>query len=122
MPKLDFNLENLKEHWQSLVAKVKKVSAVSGLILESAKILGITENALSLQFDSPTKINNAKTNAERLEKIFSDAFGRGIHLNFVLEEKEPPAKVEIKRKSLEEISAENPEIARFVEETGARLL
>lgn len=120
-PKLDFNLENLQANWQNLIAKVKKVSAVSGLILDSAKILGITENALSLQFDSPTKINNAKTNSERIQKIFSDAFGKAIHLNFVLEEAEPPTRVEIKRKTLDEIGAENPEIGRFVKETGARL-
>ncbi|MDD3535552.1 MAG: DNA polymerase III subunit gamma/tau [Candidatus Cloacimonetes bacterium] len=120
--KLEFNLENLKQHWPNLIAKVKKVSAVSGLILESAKILGISENALNLEFDSPTKISNAKTNAERLEKIFSDVFGRAIRLNFDLEAKEPPTKVEIKRKTFDEIKAENPEIARFAEDTQARLL
>lgn len=122
LPKLELSETVLLENWSKLVARLKKSSTVTGLALESCKVLGISGNAINLQFDTPTKINSVKTNQERIEAVFSDVFGKAIHLNFLLEEREAPTRVEIKRKTIDDIKAENPEIAGFINETRARLL
>ena len=120
--RLEFNEEVLEQNWLKLIARLKKSSFISALALESAKRLGISGNAISLQFDSATSYNCIKTNLERIEAMFSDVFGKSIHLNCILKEKEAPTKVDIKRKTIEDIKAENPEIAGFIEETNARLI
>jgi DNA polymerase III subunit gamma/tau len=122
MPKLDFNETVLQQNWARIIERLKKSSNFAGLSLQNSKILGISGNAINLQFDTPTKINSVKTNLERIEAVFSDIFGKPIHLNLLLEEKEAPTKVDIKRKTIDDIKAENPEIAGFINETKARLL
>lgn len=122
LPKLDFTAEVLEQNWTKLIARLKKHSFLMGLAMENAKNLGISGNAISLQFDSSTKLNSVKTNQERIETVFSDVFGKPIHLNCLLEEKEAPTKVEIKRKTIDDIKSENPEIATFIEQTDARLI
>ncbi|MDD2543615.1 MAG: DNA polymerase III subunit gamma/tau [Candidatus Cloacimonetes bacterium] len=122
LPKLEFCEEVLEQNWTKLIARLKKSSFLSGLAIESAKRIGIKANAISLQFDSNTKLSSVKTNLERIEAVFSDVFGKQIHLNCLLEEKEAPTKVEIKRKTIDDIKADNPEIASFIEQTNARLL
>jgi DNA polymerase-3 subunit gamma/tau len=112
----------LEQNWSKLVARLKKGSFVSGIAMEGAKKLGISGNAINLQFDSSTRLNSVKTNLERIEAMFTDVFGKPIHLNCLLEEKEAPTRVEIKRKTIDDIKADNPEIASFIEQTNARLL
>ncbi|HQQ67799.1 MAG TPA: DNA polymerase III subunit gamma/tau [Candidatus Cloacimonadota bacterium] len=120
--KLEFNEEVLEQNWSKLVTRLKKGSFVSGIAMEGAKKLGISGNAINLQFDSSTRLNSVKTNLERIEAMFTDVFGKPIHLNCLLEEKEAPTRVEIKRKTIDDIKADNPEIASFIEQTNARLL
>lgn len=122
LPKLEFTEEVIRQNWSKLVARLKKNSFVSGLAMENAKILNVGECAITLQFDSGTKLSSVKTNLERIEATFCDVFGKAIHLNCLLEETEAPTKVEITRKTIDDIKADNPEIAHFVDQTKARLI
>ena len=119
---MEFELAALKENWAKLVANVKRSSTLGGLALESAKIVELGESAIVLQLDSPTRLESVKKNQESIEAIFSKAFGKKIHLNLQLFEKEAPTRVDIKRKNIDELKAENPDIASFIDETNARLL
>ena len=57
-----------------------------------------------------------------LRQIFGDVFGKNLRLILELQEKEELTRVEIKRKSIEDIKNEVPELKGFIEQTKARLL
>ena len=120
--KLDYNEQSVRENWNKVVSRMKKSSAITGHTLENAKILRVNETSITIQLDSIVKHNAIKPNIERIQGIILDLFGKSIHLQVVLEEIEAPTKVDIKRKTIDEVKAENPEIAGFVDQTNARLI
>lgn len=112
----------LRDNWAKITARIRKISMHSGIVLDKATIVKVNERALTLKVDSLTALNTLKSNTESIQAVLADIFGTEVRLQLELEEKEPPTKVEIKRKNIDDIKADNPEIAAFIEQTGAKLV
>mgnify|MGYP001016222472 FL=1 len=112
----------LRDNWAKITARIRKISMHSGIVLDKATIVKVNERALTLKVDSLTALNTLKSNTESIQAVLADIFGTEVRLQLELEEKEPPTKVEIKRKNIDDIKADNPEIAAFIDQTGAKLV
>lgn len=120
---IECTLESLKANWKRLVARVRKDSMMASLALGNSEILSLGERILALKAGSNTDLDTLKTNQETIEKQIEALTSKKLVLNLTLDDNfEIPDKVEIKRKSLEEIKAENPDLAEFINETQARLV
>jgi len=112
----------LRENWAKITARIKKQSMNSGIVLEKAHVVKVTDRSVTIRVNTLTALNTLKSNTDSIQATLADIFGTEVRLLLELEEKEPPTKVEIKRKSIDDITAENSEIAAFVEQTGAKLI
>ncbi|MCK9556736.1 MAG: DNA polymerase III subunit gamma/tau [Candidatus Cloacimonetes bacterium] len=122
LPRPEASIEGLKANWTDLTSRIRKSSQLAGLAFKSSEILNMTDTVITLKLDTATNFNALKAHLERIENIISDVFGKALRVNLKLEEKDSPSKVEIKRKSIEDIAAENPELKSFIEQTEARLV
>ncbi len=122
MPRPEATIDSLKAIWDDLTQRIRKSSQLAGLAFKSAQIQNMTDTVINLKLDSVTNFNAIKSHLERVESIISDVFGKALRVNLMLEEKDAPTKVEIKRKSIDDIKAENPELKAFIEQTEARLV
>nr|MDK2850686.1 polymerase subunit gamma/tau [Candidatus Cloacimonadota bacterium] len=121
-PKVELNLQNLSDNWNRLSQRIKKSSQTAGIAFEKAKLVGLKEHAINITTTSKTYFGTLKTNKERIEEIINDFFGKALHLNIELIEQDAPTKVDIPRKTIDDITQDNPEIKDFVEQTQARLV
>jgi len=78
---------------------------------------------LTLKAIDNTNISTLNNNKEIIETEIEKLTGKKLVLRPTLDDNYvAPSEVEIKRKSLDEIKAENPELAEFINETQARLV
>ena len=120
---IECNLESLKQNWKKLLARVKKQSMMAFIALEKSEILSLGERVLTLKAIDNTNISTLNNNKEIIETEIEKLTGKKLVLRPTLDDNYvAPSEVEIKRKSLDEIKAENPELAEFINETQARLV
>ncbi|MEF3694892.1 MAG: DNA polymerase III subunit gamma/tau [Candidatus Cloacimonadota bacterium] len=121
---LEFNEANLKQVWPRLIAKVKKAGSNSvSISLSQAEIVEVKENSLKLLISGGlTFFTPLKKNKELVESVLKELFGKAIRLDLDMAESAPPQTVNIKRKSLEDLKAENPSIQEFIELTKSKLI
>lgn len=122
LPRLEASEETLRDNWEALSARIGKSSKIAGLVFKSAQFAGLRQNAVVVRLDSTTNFNSLKTHQERIEAIIADVFGKPLKLVLELQEKEAPTKVEIKRRTIEDVKVEIPELKSFIEQTEARLI
>lgn len=120
--KLEFSEEVLKENWEALASRIKKISKVTGLAFQNAELSKFSGHAISLKLKTQTDIAMLKNNLERISDMLKDVFGKSIHINLELEQGETPTQVNIVRKNIDDIKKENPELASFIDQTEARLI
>jgi lambda repressor-like predicted transcriptional regulator len=120
--KLEPTEENLKKYWQELATRISKSSKIAGLAFKAARFAALRENAIVARLDSITNHNAIKTHLERIEAIIADVFDKPLKLILELDEKETPTKVEIIRKTIDNVKEEIPELKSFIEQTDARLI
>jgi lambda repressor-like predicted transcriptional regulator len=120
--KLEPTEENLKKYWQELSIRISKSSKIAGLAFKAARFAALRENAIVARLDSITNHNAIKTHLERIEAIIADVFDKPLKLILELDEKETPTKVEIIRKTIDNVKEEIPELKSFIEQTDARLI
>lgn len=120
--KLEATEENIRSNWEMLSGRISKSSRIAGIAFKSAKFASLRENAIVVHTASITHHSSLKSHQERIEQIFGDVFGKNLRLILELQEKEELTRVEIKRKSIEDIKNEVPELKGFIEQTKARLL
>ncbi|MDD3534105.1 MAG: DNA polymerase III subunit gamma/tau, partial [Candidatus Cloacimonetes bacterium] len=118
--KLEFNEEVVRENWKALASRLKKISTGTGLAFQNAELINLSGNAMSLKLGTQTDIGLLKNNLERIEETLKDVFGKPLHINLELEQGETPTKVNIIRKTIDDLKKENPELASFIDETEAR--
>ena len=92
------------------------------MAFQNAELVHLKEHALILRIRSKTELGILKSNQERIEAIIKDVYGKALHLSFELLEQEAPTKVDIPRKTIDDIKQENPELAKFIEQTESRLI
>lgn len=120
--KLELSEEALRENWEALTRRMGKFSKVTGLALQNAELIKFDGITISLKLKTQTDIAMLKNNKESIENTLKDVFGKSVYINLELEQNEPPTKVHIVRKEIDDIKKENPELASFINETEARLI
>ena len=120
--KLELSEEALRENWEALTRRMGKFSKVTGLALQNAELIKFDGITISLKLKTQTDIAMLKNNKESIENTLKDVFGKSVYINLELEQNEPPTKVHIVRKDIDDIKKENPELASFINETEARLI
>ncbi|MDD2227800.1 MAG: DNA polymerase III subunit gamma/tau [Candidatus Cloacimonetes bacterium] len=119
--KLDFNQENLNKLWNRVVARAKKSSNMCSVALEKALSKEAKANTLIITLDTQTNLATIKNNMERIQAVLSDLFNQSITLELKLIQKESPTQVHIQRRTIDDVKAESPEIAKFIEVTDSVL-
>lgn len=120
---IECNLENLKKNWDKLLNRVKKQSIMAFIALDKSEILSLGERILALKASDNTNMMALNKNQEIIEKEIEKLTGKKLVLKPTLDDDYvAPSEVEIKRKTIDEIKAENPELAEFINETQARLV
>lgn len=120
---IECNLENLKKNWDKLLNRVKKQSIMAFIALDKSEILSLGERILALKASDNTNMMALNKNQEIIEKEIEKLTGKKLVLKPTLDDDYVvPSEVEIKRKTIDEIKAENPELAEFINETQARLV
>ena len=122
LQKQELSEDNLRNSWEKLATRIKKNSKTAGLAFQNAELVHLKEHALILRIRSKTELGILKSNQERIEAIIKDVYGKALHLSFELLEQEAPTKVDIPRKTIDDIKQENPELAKFIEQTESRLI
>lgn len=120
---IECSVESLKKNWDKLLARVKKASPMASIALDKSEILSLGERVLTLKAIDNTNISTLNKNQEIIEKEIEKLTGKKLVLKPTLDDDYvAPSEVEIKRKTIDEIKAENPELAEFINETQARLV
>lgn len=119
---LEFNEEAVKSQMELIAQRIKKKSLMASMAFKRTEVLGVAENALRLKTGTISDENALESNRESIETILKELFGRPIRVRLEGEDTKPLTKVEINRKSIEELKRENPEIAEFINQTNARLI
>ena len=120
--KMEFNQENLEQLWQRIITRAKKISQMCALALDATTDRKVEGRKLCLTVESNTNFRCLKSNQEKLEESISELFEKPISISLQLQETEPPTKVNIQHKTLEDIKQENPELAKFIELTDSVLV
>lgn len=119
----EFNEASLKQVWPRLIAKVKKAgTGIVPISLSQAQIIEVKECSFKLQIRGLTYYTPLNKSKELVESILKELFGKAIRLELELMETEAPQTVQIKRKSLDDLKAENPGIQEYLELTKSRLI
>lgn len=121
LPKLDFNTENLTTSWPRIIARMKKISGMGALALDKVSAKEAKNRTLHLTVDTQTGLNTLKANLEKIQGILNDLFNQNLQIELHVIEGDSPTKVHIKRRTIEDIKAESPELARFIEVTDSIL-
>jgi DNA polymerase III subunit gamma/tau len=120
-PKDEFNLENMGKSWDRIVNRVKATRSMLGISLAACEYQVLDSIRLLLKVKGSQNLTNLQTNADMILSIFQEMFIKAPRLEFVLEESAPPVKVEIKRKSLDDLKILDENLARYIEITDSKL-
>ncbi len=115
------DMDSVNTHLDRLISRVRKVSSVSALAFKSAKILGVENNTLALEITSKSNYDALKSNQEEIEKQMAELFSPAPRLALHFKEQEAPTRVQINRKTIEDVKALDPQLARLVEITNSKL-
>ncbi len=119
--KMDCNQENIDKLWPRIVARIRKHSSMCALALDKALAKEAKGRHLLLTLDSPTTLSSIKMNQDKINAILSELFLPAPVIELSLVKKESPTKVDIHRRTLDDVKAESPEIAKFIELTDSIL-
>jgi len=116
-----FNQDNLKENWEKLVNRIRKISTATSLAWKAATLLSAAEGAITLELVSKSNYDALKSNQEAIEKQLGEVFSDPVRLVLRFKEQEAPTRVQIIRKNLDDVKALDPQIARLIEITDSKL-
>ena len=119
--KLDFTPENIDSAWQRIVSRVKKISGMTAVALEQAQSKEVSGNKLKLTLSSATHHATLKGNQEKVQSVLTEVFTQPVTLELILVEGEKRSKVEIKRRSIDDLKSQNADLKSYIETTDSIL-
>jgi DNA polymerase-3 subunit gamma/tau len=119
--KLELSQENLEKAWERIKARVKKESGASSIALLSSRFELRDGFKLLLQVTGSTNYTTLLGNKDQLQKIIAEFFSKEPRLEIEQLESEAPTRVDIKRKTLEDIKQLDENLARFIDITDSKL-
>ncbi len=121
-PKMDFTEENLTKSWDRIVARVKHTTSMTGLALGSCTYQIAEGNKLVLKVTGGTHMAALQGKKEEIQNILSEFFNHSIRLELELLDSVAPTKVDIVRKTIDELKQQDENLARFIEITDSKLV
>jgi len=103
----------LNDNLEILLKKLKKESSFLSTYLGNCKITKVSENLVEFETSNGTQYKRLKSSKEKISKLFSEHFNLKISVDFIFREK--PKEKTIINPTLEQIRAEAPELADFIE-------
>ncbi len=122
MEKLDFNQENLDKSWDRIAGRIKRISTTAGLAVEKCDYKALEGFKLHLKVTSKTYYSQLESKKDEITKVLAEVFSKPVRLELELEEGAIPEKVEICRKTLDDLKKQNENLARFIEITDSKLI
>ena len=120
--KVQLSEETLVSAWPMIITRVKKASTVTGVALEQSKPVVEPGNKLVLQVKGTTNYSLVQARKDDLQKLLAEYFTPAVRWEPTLMESEAPTKVNIVRKSLDDLKKMDENIARYIDITDSRLL
>lgn len=120
--KVKLSEETLAAVWPEIIARVKKTSTVTGVALEQSKAVVEPGNKLALQVKGNTNHALVQARKDDIQKLLAEYFTPAVRWEPTLVESEAPTRVDIVRKSLDDLKKMDENIARYIEITDSRLL
>jgi DNA polymerase-3 subunit gamma/tau len=117
----ELNAANLATQWDRLINRIRKVSSVSALAFKAARVVSAENGVLTLEIISRSNFDALKSRADEIEKQLAEVFSDPVRLVLKYMEQEPPSKVQINRRTIEDVKAMDPQIARLIEITDSKL-
>ncbi len=120
--KLEFTQENLAGSWDRIVGRVKRISTVAGIAIEKSGYEALDGFKLHLKVPGKTYYSHLESKNDEIKKVLGEVFNKPVRVELQLEESAAPKKVDIRRKTLEDLKKENENLARFIEITDSKLI
>lgn len=115
-----FDIEGINAHKDKLLLRLKRISTAASIAFSTAIIDKAEDQVLTLSVSQPSLFSALNTKKDEIEHQLSDFFGKPIRLIINHDKGEEP-KIEIKRRSLDDIKDQNPNLAKFIEITNSKL-
>jgi DNA polymerase-3 subunit gamma/tau len=119
--KLEFGKGNLDKLWQKVLARVKHVSTATSIALNSTQYEVTDDGKLKLRVSSDSYYKTLSANKDELQNILGEYFSQPPRLEIELLEVQAPTRVDIKRKTLEDLKQIDENLARYIEVTDSKL-
>ena len=120
-PKREFNAGNLAAVWDKILARFKHQSGMAGIALASSEYSVTEQGALSLGVTGKMNYNAVQTKKDELQKLLREMFGTEIRIVINELEAKIPPRVEIARKTIEDLKKLDPNLARYIEITDSKI-
>lgn len=122
MAKLDFNQDNLAKSWARITGRIKHISNTAGIAVAQCEYQARDGFKLHLKVPGSTAYSQLESKKDEVVKVLAEVFSKPVRLELELKESDATAKVEINRKTLDDLKKENENLARFIEITDSKLL
>lgn len=119
--KLEYTEDNLTQVWPRIAARIKQSFKMSGLALAEATIKYGEGFKLSIAVKGSSNFSSIQSRKEEIESILAEYFSHPIRLEMELLESVVPTKVDIVRKTLENLKSQDENLARYIEITDSKL-
>jgi len=103
----------LKDNFETILKKLRKESTFLSTFLANCKIEKISDNYVQYSTSNGTHFKRLTAGKNKISQIFSEHFNLKISVDFVYLEK--PKEKTIVNPTLDQIKAESPELADFIE-------
>lgn len=120
--KKDLTQEHFDAVWPKVIARIKKSSSMTALALEQVSLKELGTNRIKLTFANTTHYNTIQSNQIKLQALLAEYFTKPVNVELIQVEGEKPSRVDIKRRSLEDLKAESVELANYITATDSILI
>jgi len=120
--KKDLTQEHFEAVWPKVIARIKKSSSMTALALEQVSKRELGTNRIKLTFSNTTHYNTIQANQDRLQAILAEYFTKPVNVELIQVEGEKPSRVEIRRRSIDDLKAESVELANYIAATDSILI
>lgn len=119
--KLEYTEENLNQVWGKIEARIKQNYKMTGLALAEATIKYGEGFKLTVAVKGNSNFSSIQSRKEEVQTILAEYFSHPIRLETELLESAIPTKVDIVRKTLDDLKNQDANLACYIELTDSKL-
>lgn len=119
--KIKFDKQSILANSEKIKERLLKLGRALAVAFSQAQIEQCEEDRLCLLINSPTQYKLLITQKEEIEQLLNDLFQQKIRLTINQSKNELAPKIEIKERNIQEIKAEDPLLAKYIDITKSKL-